>query len=149
MFSTLKTIFKWSCYEIYKIYLKYIKNICDKFISQFSRQRIQKVCKNDSSCFFIITAQRTNPYRMLRSYADPTRMPIINACDRTSEHRHATHKNLCERFKLFFIITTHRTNPYCISRSCVRQTHVSFTGACDCTVNNCTQLTNFINITTS
>ena len=33
MFPTLKIMFKWSSYAIYKIYLQYIKNIHDKFIS--------------------------------------------------------------------------------------------------------------------
>ena len=42
MFFTLKTMFKWSCYVIYKIYFQYIKKIYGKFISQFAHQRIQK-----------------------------------------------------------------------------------------------------------
>ena len=39
-------MFKWSCYEIYNIYLQYIKNICGKFISEFSCQRIKKISCN-------------------------------------------------------------------------------------------------------
>ena len=42
IFMTLKIMFKWSCYEIYKIYVQYMKNICGKFISVFISKNPKK-----------------------------------------------------------------------------------------------------------
>ena len=134
MFLTLKTMFKWLCYAIYKICVKYIKNICGKFISQFLHQRISK----NISCNSFIK-------KNLKLIAKKKCFRPLKQC--LSEHVMQFIKFISNTLKIFVSNLFHRFHvkeskkPYRISSLCAGQVRMSITSACDRALNTCTQHT--------
>jgi len=143
MFWTLKTLFKWPSYGIYKIYFNTLKIfVLNLFYSFHVKKKIscnslvkkdlKLLLKHPKKCFrsriyslwtipiilnLKIVCYQTDPYRISRSWVGQVYMPITRACDRRTP-THNIQKLVRTIQVVFFIITARHIDPYRISRTC-------------------------------